>query len=76
MKKRFLLIGALILLLAFLAAGCATSFQEWSGEMPNETGAHVKGYDYDQTDQQTNQAIRPLGLTPGAASQRPLHIFP
>lgn len=69
MKKRFLFIAALIFLLAFLAAGCDTSFQEWSGNMPNETGAHVKGYDYEQTNQQNNQAIRPLGLTPAAAPQ-------
>lgn len=70
MKRRFLLIAALIFLLAFLAAGCMTSFQEWSGEMPNETGPHVKAYDYNQTNQQANPAIRPLGFMPVSASQR------
>lgn len=69
MKRRLLLIGVLIFLLAFLAAGCDTSFQEWSGNMPNETGSHVQGYDYDQTNQQSNQTIRPIGLTPGVAAQ-------
>lgn len=59
---RLLLTGALICLLAFLSAGCATSFSEWSGEMPNETGRHVSPYNVDHQEE-NNEAIRLIRLT-------------
>ena len=43
--RRHLLIGAVILLLLFLSAGCTTTFEEWSGNMANESSStHVMPY--------------------------------
>lgn len=60
MKTRFLVVGALLVLLAFLAAGCTTSSMEWSGRMSNETGPHVQGYNVNQPNEQQNDSIRPI----------------
>ncbi|MDE3179097.1 MAG: hypothetical protein KGM47_05490 [Acidobacteriota bacterium] len=49
----------LLCMLAALLAGCATSFQEWSGEMPNETGPHVKPYDVNQQEN-NNESVQPV----------------
>jgi hypothetical protein len=44
-KSKYLLMGATILLAALFAAGCTTTAEEKSGQMPNEnTSKHVKGY--------------------------------
>ncbi|MGH9377188.1 MAG: hypothetical protein ACRD1I_00180 [Terriglobia bacterium] len=61
-KGRYLLIGALICLLAFLSAGCETMNPEWSGNMPNENGRHVQPQDLDAPSQNNSDAIRPLAL--------------
>lgn len=56
-KGRTFLIGILICLVMVLLAGCETSFPEWSGDMPNQSGTHQQP----NADQQSsdNQAIRP-----------------
>ena len=55
-SKYFLLMGALVLLVALSAAGCGTTFLEKSGNMPNQnTSKHVKGYQPNDSD-----AIRPV----------------
>lgn len=58
MTKRHLLVVGLISVLMLLLAGCTTSFEEWSGNMSNETGRHVKAYDENQPDD-NSQAIQP-----------------
>ncbi|HEV2419679.1 MAG TPA: hypothetical protein VGX94_17925 [Terriglobia bacterium] len=60
-KGRYLLIGALIFLLALLSAGCETMNPEWSGNMPNESGPHVQPQNLDAPSE-NNDAIRPLIL--------------
>ncbi|MGH9354441.1 MAG: hypothetical protein ACRD2G_20110 [Terriglobia bacterium] len=60
-KGRYLLIGALICLLALLSAGCETMNPEWSGNMPNESGRHVQPQDLDAPSQ-NNDAVRPFAL--------------
>lgn len=61
-KGRYLLIGALICLLALLSAGCETMNPEWSGNMPNENGRHVQPQDLDAPGQNNSDAIRPFAL--------------
>lgn len=64
MKTRHWMTGLAICLLVLVSAGCRTSPAEWSGRMPNERGTHVKPYDFDQPDQQTeNEAVRPIEFT-------------
>lgn len=60
-KGRYLLIGALIFMLALLSAGCETMNPEWSGNMPNESGPHVQPQNLDAPSE-NNDAIRPLDL--------------
>lgn len=43
MKKWLLLAGVLFPLVLF-AAGCRTSYWEWSGSMANQSGAHVQPF--------------------------------
>lgn len=58
---RHLVTAGVICLAVLLLAGCATSFEEWSGNMSNETGRHVKPYDENQ---------------PGDGSQSVLPVVP
>lgn len=60
-KGRYLLIGALIFMVALLSAGCETMNPEWSGNMPNESGPHVQPQNLDAPSE-NNDAIRPLIL--------------
>lgn len=60
-KGRYLLIGALIFMVALLSAGCETMNPEWSGNMPNESGPHVQPQNLDAPSE-NNDAIRPLDL--------------
>ncbi|HEV2501142.1 MAG TPA: hypothetical protein VGY31_16345 [Terriglobia bacterium] len=60
-KGKYLLIGALIFLLALLSAGCETMNPEWSGNMPNESGPHVQPQNLDAPSE-NNDVIRPLIL--------------
>ncbi len=57
-KWRLWLRYALIFLLVLFAFGCETMNPEWSGNMPNESGRHVKPY---RTSSERNggEAIRP-----------------
>jgi hypothetical protein len=56
LRSRYLLLGAALLMTAFFATGCGTTFLEKSGKMPNEnTSKHVKGYQSGNS-----QAIRPV----------------
>ncbi len=74
-KDRRLLLGILICLVMALSAACETSFPEWSGQMPNETGSHQAGDNLNQqTADNNSQAIRPIvwhstaeGLTSAAS---------
>ena len=74
-KDKRLLIGILICLVMFLSAGCETSFPEWSGEMPNETGSHVKPDNVNEP-VYNNPAIKPVwgsmanSLAPAGAGQK------
>jgi len=58
---RYLLIGILLCLVAFLAAGCGTSFAEWSGNMSNENGRHVKPFNVNRDQNDNGEAVRPAG---------------
>lgn len=60
-KGRYLLIGALIFMVALLSAGCETMNPEWSGNMPNESGPHVQPQNLDAPSE-NNDAIQPLIL--------------
>ncbi|MGH9328530.1 MAG: hypothetical protein ACRD2B_17810 [Terriglobia bacterium] len=59
--RRLVTIGLVCLAVALLA-GCATSFEEWSGTMSNETGRHVQPLNFNNPDDNSNsQAVRPSG---------------
>lgn len=54
LSSKYLLLGAALLMTAFFATGCGTTFLEKSGKMPNEnTTKHVKGYEMGKS-----QAVR------------------
>jgi hypothetical protein len=62
-KLRYLLLGGLIFLLIFLTAGCRTSYWEWSGDMANQSGNHVRPFNPGDRAQR-NDAIRPSVFFP------------
>lgn len=62
-KWRYLLWGALAGSLILLASGCRTSYWEWSGDMTNQSGAHVQPFNPgDQA--QRNDSVRPSVFLP------------
>ena len=63
MKWKCLLWGAIIGSLVFLAAGCRTSYWEWSGSMANQSGSHVQPFNPGDSAQQ-NDAVRPYAFLP------------
>jgi hypothetical protein len=69
-KTKYLLLGGVIALLAFLATGCRTSYWEWNGVMANQSGTHVQPFNPDDEAQRTN-AVRPAVWTPIHATQTP-----
>jgi hypothetical protein len=69
-KRKYLLLGGLICLLAFLATGCRTSYWEWAGDMANQSGTHVQPFNPDDQAQRTN-SIRPTTWTAVSGTQAP-----
>jgi hypothetical protein len=67
-RRRYLLLGGLIFVLAFLATGCRTSYWEWSGAMANQSGSHVQPFNPGDQAQRTD-AIRPAAWIPSPANQ-------
>jgi hypothetical protein len=78
MKKwRYVLLGALICLLIFLALGCRTSYWEWNDAMTNQSGSHVEPFNPDDQAQRSD-AVRPSTrvLTPSGPGLRPGRSLP
>lgn len=67
-SPRRLLIGSMIFLCASFAAGCTTTFWEYSGRMANEgSNNHVKPYEGASTGSTGNtEAVRPAVRIPSS----------
>ena len=74
-KSPRLLLGALVFLLALCAAGCTTTFLEYSGKMANQgSNNHVKPYQGASTQENNNdESVWPALRIP-ATSQLPVHL--
>lgn len=59
MTTRRVVAATLLFLMTLLLAGCTTSSAEWSGQMPNENGTHVRPYDVNQ-DEANAKTINPI----------------
>lgn len=57
-KRRCLIIGVILCLIALICAGCETMNPEWSGDMPNEHGPHVQPQNLDAPSENNNDAIK------------------
>jgi hypothetical protein len=68
-KSPRLLLGALVFLLALCAAGCTTTFLEYSGKMANQgSNNHVKPYQGASTQDNGNaEAVRPVVRMPSSS---------
>ena len=57
-KRRCLMIGVILCLIAIISAGCETMNPEWSGNMQNEHGPHVQPQNLDAPRENNSDAIK------------------